>query len=541
MALSRSEGDTATGWLVEAQHQTAGIDLLAYARQIDADYGIGQQNTAERGRRKLGVDGRVLIGQDLSFVGSLWQDESLTDAARRRAAQGQMVLTRRHTDLRLGIVHFDDRLADGSALRSTVLEAGATQRLFDNKLELSAATAIALSKAESLDLPARHRLGLRYAITQNVRLVGTYEIAKGDTLDARQLRGGIEVAPWRGGQVVSTLGQESIGENGTRSFAAFGLRQSLEVTSTLTIDATLDGSRTLGGAPGASGAINPAQPIASGGQLNGGLLFEDFTAATFGAAWRKDRWSATARGEYRDGESADRKGITFGAIRQLGEGSLVGSGATWTRAVNAGGGATEIMDASIAFAHRPDTSPIALLGRLEYRSDAVDAGVAGEVEGAGRTALVVDGNAASRRLIASLSTNLSPRGVIDGEGVRRDEYTLFLAARYNLDRLEGFAVKGVTLLAGADARIGLGERIEIGASGTVQSNVTDNVTRFAIGPTVGFVPVEGMLLTLGYNIEGFRDADFGALRQTDKGLFAAVRMKIDADSFGFLGLGRQGR
>jgi uncharacterized repeat protein (TIGR01451 family) len=541
VAVSRSAGETATGWLVEAQHQTETLDLLAYARQIDADYGIGQQNAAERGRRKFGVDGRVLLSQELSFVGSVWQDESLIDAARRRAAQGQVVLTRQNTDLRLGIVHFDDRLTDGTSAASTVLEVGATQRLFNNKLEISAGTAIALGQAESLDLPARHRLGVRYAITQDVRLVGTYEIADGETLDARQLRGGIEVSPWRGGQVVTTLGRDSIGENGTRSFAAFGLRQSLPVTSTLTIDATVDGSRTIGGAPAAVGIINPAQPSASGGQLTDGLQFEDFTAVTFGAAWRKDRWSATARGEYRDGEQADRKGATFGAIRQLGEGSIVGAGGTWTRAEAQGGAATEILDASIAFAHRPDTSPLAMLGRLEYRSDRVQAGVGGEVEGAGRTALVVDGNAVSRRLIASLSTNLSPRRMVDGEGVRRDEYTLFLAARYSLDRLEGFAIEGTTLLAGADARIGLGKRFEVGASGTVQSNLTDNVTRFAFGPTVGIVPLDGMLITLGYNVEGYRDPDFSALRNTDEGVFAAVRLKIDADSFGFLGLGRQNR
>jgi uncharacterized repeat protein (TIGR01451 family) len=538
LAVSRREGDTATGWLVEAQHQTAGLDLLAYARQIDADYGIGQQNAAERGRRKLGVDGRVLLNENLSLVGSLWQDDSLTDAARRRAAQANLVLTRQRTDLRIGLSHFDDRLADGTSAASSVLEAGATQRLFDNRLELSAATAVALGKAESLDLPARHRFGVRYAITPDVRLVGSYEIADGETIDARQLRGGIEVSPWQGGRLVTTLGQESIGERGTRSFAAFGLAQSLQVSPELTIDATIDGNRTLGGAPGSGGVINPSQPPASGGQLTGGLLFEDFTALTFGGAWRKDRWSIAARGEWRDGESADRKGATFGAIRQLGEGSLVGSGATWTRAETQGGATTEIVDASIAFAHRPETSPLAMLGRLEYRSDRVASAVAGEAAGAGRTALIVDGDASSRRLIASLSANLSPRRQEGGIGVRRDEYTLFLGARHSFDRFETTDVSSSTVLAGADARIGIGERFELGASATVRGALGDGATRFAYGPAIGVVPVDGMLVTLGYNVEGFRDDDFRAARSTDQGAFVAVRMMFDADSFGFLGLGR---
>ena len=542
LGMSRRNGGEALGWLVEAQHQTGKLDVLAYARQIDAAYGIGQQNVAERGRRKFGVDGRVLFTEQLSFVGSLWQDSSLTDASSRRAAQGQFVLTRQRTDLRIGITHFDDRLADGSQAASTMLEAGATQRLLDNKLELSAGTALALGKAESLDLPARHRLGVRYAITPDVRLVGTYELADGAALDARQLRGGIEVAPWQGAQVVTTLGEETIGENGTRSFAAFGLSQSLQVTQSLMVDATIDGNRTLGGRPAEAGLVNPAQPAASGGQITGALLFEDFTALTLGAAWRKDRWSITARGEWRDGETADRQGATFGAIRQLGSGSVVGSGATWTRSEALGGATTEIMDASIAFAHRPDASSVTMLGRLEFRSDRVTGAVAGEAGGAGgagRTALVVNGDATSRRLVASLSTNFSPRGQDDGAEVRRHEVALFVGGRYNFDQFEGNAFSGTSLLVGADARIGIGERFELGASATVRSNLTDGFTSFAYGPTIGVVPTSGVLLTVGYNIAGFRDRDFGPARNTDQGVFAAVRVKFDADSFSFLGLGRR--
>lgn len=542
LGLSERKGDTATGWIVEAQRQTGAVDILAYARQLDQDYGVGQQNLVDQGRRKLGVDGRVLINEALSVLGSVWQDDSLTDDSRRRAAQAQLTLQRQNTLLRLGLAHFDDRLADGRNAASTVLEAGATQRLLDAALEVTASTAIALDQAESADLPARHRLDLRYQVIQNVRLVGTYEIADGDTINARQLRGGIEATPWDGGQIITTVGEQTIGEFGNRSFAAFGLAQNLQLTNELAIDASVDGNRTLGGAPDIGDLVNPNQPAASGGQLTRGLSFEDFTALTLGAAWRKDRWSVTARGEYRDGEQADRTGVTFGAIRQLGEGSLVGSGVTWTRAQNTGGSVTEIMDASLAFAHRPDASEIATLGKLEFRSDRVTNAVAGDVAGAGRTALLVDGDASSRRLVASLSTNWSPRGWDEDENgidqqTRRDEYTLFVGARYNFDEFEGTEFTGTTLLAGLDARLGLSDALEIGVTGTVRTNLEDDVTSFAYGPTFGFSPVQDTLITIGYNVEGFRDGDFAAARNTDRGLFAAVRLKFDPDTLRSLGLG----
>ncbi|BDI60863.1 hypothetical protein [Qipengyuania nanhaisediminis] len=539
-AMSRRNGENATGWLAEVQHQTGKLDLLAYARRLDADYGVGQQNGAELGRRKFGIDGRYQMSDNMSVLGSVWQDDSLTDTTRRRAAQLQLGYTTGNTDLRLGLSRFDDRLVDGSNNTSTVLEAGVTQRLLDNKLELSAASAIALDQAESIDLPARHRLGVRYALTNDVRIVGSYEIAGGEEIDARQLRGGIEASPWRGGQIVTTLGQETIGEFGNRTFAAFGLAQTLQVTPELALDATIDGNRTIGGEPASSDLVNPLQPAASGGQLTGGLNFEDFTAVTFGGAWRKDRWSVTARGEYRDGENADRAGATFGAIRQLGEGSILGSGITWTRAEDENGPTTEILDASLAFAHRPATSEFAMLGKLEYRSDAVTGGVSGQAGGAGRTALIVDGDATSRRLVASWSTNWSPRDWDEdafgtSEQTRRDEYRLFVGGRYNFDEFEGTEFSGTTVLVGADARIGIGERFEIGASATVRANLEDDVTDYSYGPTIGFVPVEGMLLTLGYNVEGFRDGDFSAARNTDEGLFAAIRFKFDTDTIEGLG------
>lgn len=550
--MSRRDGNNAAGWMIEAEHRTGKLDVLAYARSLEADYGVGQQNGAERGRRKVGVDARVQLSDQLSAIGSVWQDDSLTDTARRRAAQVQGTYSADSTDLRVGLTHFTDRLADGTTNTSTVLEGGVTQRMLDNRLELSSTASIGLSNTELIDLPARYRFGARYGVTSNVALVGVYEIADGANIDARTLRAGIEATPWNGGKLVTTLGQQDIGELGSRSYAAFGLAQTLQVSPTLVLDASLDGSRTLAGSAAeanlAADIVNTAQPVASGGQLGqDGTLFEDFTAVSIGAAWRKDRWSATARGEYRDGEFADRTGFTAGAIRQLGEGSVAGSGFTWTRAEGDNGATTEIFDGALAVAHRPAASDIAFLGKLEYRSDAVTNAVAGDFGPTGRTALTVTGDARSRRAIASLSTNWSPRGtdtveLADGSDieshVRRDELSLFLGARYNFDSFDGFVLKGFTALAGLDARIGIGERIEVGGAATIRANLNDDTTSFAFGPQIGIVPADAVLVTLGYNISGFRDPDFSAARNTDRGLYAAVRMKFDADTFGFLGLGR---
>lgn len=538
LAASRRGGETATGWSVEAEHVSGTLDLLAYARELDADYGVGQQNGVELGRRKIGVDARLRLTEQLNLVGSAWQDESLTQDLRRRAARGEVAYNGETTSGRLGLTHFTDRLLDATTNRSTVLDGSVSRRLLGNSLELEVGTSIALDDTKSIDLPTRHRLGARYAVTRAVRLVGLYEIASGEQIDARTVSVGFEVTPWQGGQVVSSLGKRRIAESGDRAFAAFGLTQAVQVSPTLSLSMSVDGSHTLGGGPPADDIVNHGQPVASGGQLSAGSLFEDFAAMSVGAAWRRDLWSATARAEYREGEFADRAGATLGVIRQVGDGRVVGSGFTWTWSEGLGDTATEIFDAAIGFAHRPGDAAFSSIGKLEYRSDSVRNGIAGQVGPTGRTALDVTGDALARRLIASLSSNWNPRGEDDKGEIRRTEIGLFLAARYNLDRIAELDLSSVTVLASTDARVGLGERFEVGAVASVRAGLDDGATHFAFGPQIGFVPATGTLLIVGYNVNGFRDPDFAAARHTDKGLYAAIRLKLDTDSFGFLGLER---
>ena len=539
-AASVKNGMVSAAWQVEAEHHTGDIDILAFARTVEPEFGVGQQSNAEQGRRKMGVDARYSVSEDIKVTGSAWHDASLTDAARRNAVQLQAAFQAQSTNLRVGLAHFDDRYRDGTTGSSTVLEGGASSRFLDNRLEVNASTSLALSATDSIDLPTRHRIGARYALSNDVRLIGAYEIAEGEAIDAENLQAGVEVSPWAGTRASGSLGQQSISEFGVRSYAAFGLAQSVTVSKNLTLDGTLELNRQVGGVS-EDRVINPAHPVSSGGHLaQDGQLFENFTAVTLGASWRMDRWAANARAEHRAGELADRSGVTVGAIRQLGDGSVLGSGFAWTRATSDFGAATEIFDGSIAAAHRPEDAAYAFLAKLEYRSDSVSGAVEGEASPVGRTLLTVDGDAKSRRIIGSLSTNWSPNPAEASQtrDFSRSEFGLFLGGRYNFDEIEDITVEGFSLLAGIDARVEIGERFEIGGRATVRSNLTDDYTSYSFGPELGFSPTRDVILTLGYNVKGFRDEDFTADRNTDQGLYTTFRMKFDADTFAFLGIER---
>ncbi len=549
VAVSRAGGGGAAkaAWLIEAEHHDARLDVLAYVRSLDLNFGLGQVSVGEVGRRKAGIDTRYRLSEAFSLGASAWFDSALTDPSNRKAVQLTTIWNTPGTEARLGLAHYDEYRADGSGNGNgggggtTLAEAGVTRRLFGNRLELSAAGSVAFGKSDaSTYQPPRFRFGGRFAITPDIRLIGDYEIAKGARGDARTIRAGLEVAPWTGAKIALGAGQQAITEQGKRAFASYGLAQSLPIGKHLIIDATIDGNRIIGGR---SAFANAATATVGAASITS--LAEDFTAYTLGGTWRSGRWSATTRAELRQGEINQRKGITFGVIRQLGEGSVVGGAASWTTARDTGGAQSETGSAAISIAHRPATSPFAFLAKLEFRSDVIRAGSApagdplvGDLGPTSGTALTVDGSARSRRIVGSVSADWAPTGRVDGAMVQRSEMSLFLAARHNLDRYEGYNLAGTTVLAGLDARIGIGERIEIGGTATVRRSLSDGTTSFAAGPQIGLVPAKNVLLTVGYNVTGFRDRDFGAARSTSKGVFTSLRLKFDSQSLGFLGLGR---
>lgn len=533
---------TAKAWLIEAEHHSRNADVLAYVREREAGFGTGQLNGGEDGTRKFGIDARLKATRALSVTGSAWQEDYLDVDARRRAAKALVEYDTGSTVLRAGLTHADDRLSDGSRNTSNIVELGATQRLFDKKLELDAQTEFALGgKDGSIDFPTRHRIGARYAVTRDVNLVGSYEIADGDTIKARTARVGFDVAPWAGGRLLATANQQDIGEYGPRSFAAYGLSQSLKLDEHWSVDLSIDGNRTIGGIR-ASDVLNVDQPVASGGFLgDNGTLTEDFTAISAGATYRADRWTITGRAEYRDGELANRYGLTLGGLRQLGEGQALGALFTYAKASGAGTApTTEVITFEASWAHRPADSQVAWLNKSEFRSDKVRDAIAGQADPVGGAALTIDGDATSRRLLNSLSINWTPlgdRGIGSGDNwYERAEIGLFWGTRYNFDRFGADDVKGWSNLLGADIRFNLTENVDVGASGTARIGTGGDTIAWAGGPTVTLAPMRNANITVGYNFSGFHDRDFEDARFSRSGAYVTFKLKFDQTSFQGLGL-----
>ncbi len=539
-ATGEGEGGTATAWLVEAEHHGEKFDALAYVRQQDGGFGAGQISGANAGTRKIGIDGRVGITDALQFTGSAWHETGLGSDLRRIAARGLLEYRSADWGGRAGFTFAQDRLADGRQLDSTILQLGANRRFFDNKLELDAQTEIPLSgNNDSVDFPARHRLAARYSLTQGVQLIGNYEIADGRNIDARTAKLGFEVQPWTGAKVMAMGNVQQIAEYGARSFAAFGLSQSLVLDEHWSIDATVDSNRSLGGID-PSLVVNPDHPVSAGGQLSDGVITEDFTALTAGATYRSDLWSVSSRAEYRMSELGDRYGATVGAIRQIGEGQAIGGAASYLVAKDEKGASTRTADVQFSWAHRPAGSRIAFLDKVEVRAEKLENGVLGQTGPIGLPSLI-NGDASSLRVINSLSLNWSPLsgGRDDDQYLERSEFSLFWGSRYASEKIGDADIKGWSNVVGLDGRIGLGERFDIGGAFTIRQGLGSRSFAYSGGPSIGISPVKNSWISLGWNIVGFEDRDFEESRYTRSGPYATLRFKFDQNTLQGLGLGRR--
>src|SRR3546814_7797991 len=68
----------------------------------------------------------------------------------------------------------------------------------------------------------------------------------GGTIKARTARLGFDLTPWAGARLLATANQQDIGEYGPRSFAAYGLSQSMKLGEHWSVDVSVDGNRTIG-------------------------------------------------------------------------------------------------------------------------------------------------------------------------------------------------------------------------------------------------------------------------------------------------------
>ena len=487
---------TGSAHSVELEHASENVDVRAFIREVDDNFGLGYQAAADSGFRRLGLDLRARVGEHLFVEGEAGWQQNLETEDIRNVARAQLRYERSNFSGTLGLSYAEDKYEDGDNRSSEQAEFGLSRRLFGGRVNLRATATTSLGDdSEILDYPSSVVLGADYRIAEGIDLIAEYEDAEGRDADSTMSRLGIRATPWSRAELNSSLTNE-IGEFGPRLFANVGLVQGFQLNERWVLDIGLDQTNTLD--TGTGREFDPDRERASGS------LNEDFLALHTGAMYTADDWSANSRIEYRNGDSEERTSLLFGWYRQPTSGHGLSAGLTMFRAEGIDGRELTNADLRFGWAWRPSNSEWSFLNRLDLVYDDLVNTTTDE-----SSWRVINNFNANRRI--SASTQLS----------------LQYAFKYVSSNFDGNDFSGYTDLIGFDVRRGLGSRWDAGINTSVYQSRSSDILEYGAGLDVGYNLATNVWLTLGYNFIGFRDDDFAAARYTVEGPYLRFSIKAD--------------
>jgi hypothetical protein len=481
---------------VDLEHNGEHVDVRAYIREVDEGFGLGYQSQAEQGVRRLGVDARAKVGEQLTFEGEAGWQQNLQTEAIRNLIRGQLRYDRGNFTARGGFAHAEDKFEDGDTNTSDLAELGISQKVLDGKLLLRVTGSTAISEqADNIDYPQQLVVGADYRVTDSVDVVAEYEDATSRDLDATMTRIGVRATPWSRAQINSFVTNQS-SEFGPRLFANLGLIQGFQLGDNWLFDVGVDQAKTL---------LDPAErPFDPDRELTSGSRNEDFTSAYAGATYTSELWSVNSRLEMRDSDSEERMSMLLGWYRQPSKGHGLSAGLTIFEADNALGNELSQANLKLGWAYRMADSKWSFLERIDLVYNRA-AATAGEEK--------------SWRLINNFNANRRINAA--------SQLSLQYAFKYVRSEFIGDAYTGYTDLIGIDYRRGMGERWDAGVNTSIYHSYKSKVIDYGFGVDVGYNIGRNMWLTLGYNVLGFDDKDFEQARYTAAGPYLRFSIKAD--------------
>lgn len=492
---SQQPAETVSGasWLAEVLYDEGPLKLRGYVREQDKGFGVGQSTPTESGTRKAGVDGRYgLLRDTLLLTGQAYRVDVLETGGARTLAEGKAEWTQGNLSLSTGLREVQEQLdASTEATRDTQVTLGAAY-VFDSKLTLRIDTELSLDGTAdaSAEYPERYTLSADYRLSEKTSLFGSHEIARGEDRIAATSRVGLRTSPWTGGEVSLSLGAQPAAD-GERLFANMGMTQTLQVNPRWQVSAGVEQSFTVADAE----RLLEEAPPSSGGA--------DFVAGHLGAGYNAGPWSANGRMELRDSELETKYGLQLGWQRKLAEGQTLAASVTWRDVQSAS--AERYLGLRGSYAYRPPGSEWTWLERIEL----IDSAKVTSRE---------------RKLINNLHGNWKTGGDL--------QLSLQMGARFGTSQIDGAEYQGLTTLAGAELRQGLGRNFDVGIHGSQLTTWSGGESLSGYGASLGAGIADNAWVTVGYNWRGYADPDFDGANTRTAGFFVALRFKFDQDTLG---------
>ena len=489
-------GRNGDAFLAELATEGARLDARAYFRREDRGFGLGQQNRSELGMRKLGVEGRFRMSDQLGLNGEAYRQTNLETDAERDVLEGRAEYREQNVYMFGGLRMAQDRFETAPDAVSQQLIGGGSYAVLGRRLLLRLTSEISIGgRDESIDFPSRTILGADFQVNPKLLAFAEHEFAFGNDVQANGTRVGLRSTPWRGGQASAAL-EQRLTENGARTFANLGLSQTWQVSDRWSLDASLDRTQTLRSPT--TELVNPDAPLSSG------TFDDDFTALSFGPTYRADRWSWTLRLETRLGDQEDKWGLVTGFHREVSQGIGYSASLQLLDADPELGSHSTTGDLRVGFVYRPLGTRWILLDQVDLRFDHQRGGTFGFN---------------NRKLVNNLNLNY--------QWNRRVQVSLQYGAKYLLDTIDSERYRGYTDLMGLELRRDLGASWDLSAAARMRHSWTSDVYAPSYGISLGHKLATNLWVSAGYNFAGFRDDDFSGADYTAEGPFIRFRYKFD--------------
>ena len=486
---------TGAGYLVEVEKRSERFNGIAYLREQETDFGLGQQAQTEQGSRKVGFETAYTASEQVQYVGEAYRQSNLDANTDRDVLEARSDFRNQSLGLFGGVRFARDSGASQSNSTSKQVLAGGNYGLYDGRMDVRLNTEISVGENDNPDFPSRVVMGSDYHLTPKVTIFGEQEWAFGSDQDSTGTRAGFRASPWAGATSTTTLGQDMTG-SGPTSFANFGLSQTWEFNDRWSFLGSVDHAKTFR-KPGAK-QFDADVPLSSG------TVADDFTALSLGANYRAENWSWTGRAETRAGESRDKWGLYTGFVQEVNEGFGYNLAVDYFRADEEVGADRDESSARLGLVFRPVESRWIVLNRLDWVS---------ENEAGG------DFDFDNRKLINNIHLNY--------QWDPQTQLSVFYGAKFATDTIDDVSYAGFTDAWGLEMRRDVGAQWDVGARVRSKNSWDADIHELSYGLELGYRLRKNLWLSGGYNFSGFEDSDFSGADYSRKGPFIKFRFKFD--------------
>jgi len=469
--------------LAEIEHISNGIHARAYYREQESAFGLGQLSSSLGATRKVGLDFSQQFENRLTHQASIYRESDLLNNINSDVLELRTQIERQDWG---GFVGYRYAKRSFDDISQQIL-LGASKSFFDQRLKLRVSHEESISDQESTLFPTKTGVGLDYALSASMDLFSNYEWAS----SYEQGRVGVRFRPWTGMSVENTTLSE-IKNDSQNVYNTLGALQSFQLSERVSINVGLEEGRLVDG--------------------NSTELSGDFHAYHLGMNYNEKLYSANFSAEFRDASDGEKLNLSTALYTQANDALALAVGGflnlddgldlrTGERHKNSD------TNLRLSMAYRPDETDTIVLEKLDYVASKQEKGA--EIF-------------KSEKLINNLNLNLTP--------TKKSELSLQHGIKYVKESVDEFEYKGITQLFGLDTRYDLTKNWELGLQGSWLYAQSANNSDYGFGVYSGHNLFDNMLLTVGYNWQGFEDQDFSLQTYRMEGAYFRFNMKFDQES-----------